>query len=517
MLLACASIDTRTARSQPAAGSGSAETPATADEDEASQGGSGAPLVAPAEPRARLAWLQGKLSQAIAAHPQLGKAKVAAYVYDLAAGAELFAHDADAGMSLASTTKLLTTIAALGTLGGGFRWRTAVYVDDVDDATGTVKGNLYLRGRGDPTLAVADLRQLAADVAARGIRTIDGQLIVDATYFDGDVEPPHFADQPKERAAFRAPVASLGVGKSAITVTVLPEPGGAGTVELEPDVPDYVRVGKADVKTVTDKRTRLKIDVQSKGGRLEVDVTGQIKVASGSFDVRKRVDDPPRLASEVFRAALAEHGVKLARRGFAYAAVPPAAKLVAVHDSAPLALVIRDMNKQSDNYIAESVLKTLGAETRTTPGPATWTDGTAAVAAALARLGMPPGSYRADNGSGLYAASAVSARQLVTILRAAQRDFRIGPDLVASLPVGGIDGTLARRWSKSAARGRVRAKTGTLDKVTSLAGLVGLDGAHLLAFAIIANDLPPGQRAASRAMADDMVEAMLAYLDAASR
>ena len=519
VILAFASIGVQEARSQPASPTAGSDQPPppSAEEEEASSGGSGTTLVAPADPKARLVWLQAKLAQAIASHPQLGKARVGAYAFDIATGAELFTHDADTGLAIASNAKLLTTIAALGTLGSGFRWRTAVYVDDVDDATGKVKGNIYLRGRGDPTLSVGDLQQLAADVAARGIRSIEGQLVVDASYFDADVEPPHFAEQPKERAAFRAPVASLGVGKSAFTVTVLPEPGANGFVELSPDVPEYVRLGKTDVKTVTDKRTRLKIDVKPKGGHLEVEVSGQIKVATGSYDVRKRVDDPARLATEVFRAALAAHEIKLGRKTTGSAQVPLAAKLVAAHDSAPLSLVIRDMNKQSDNYVAETLLKTLGAETRSTPGPATWADGKAAVAAFLTKLGMPPGSYRADNGSGLYGASSVSPRQLVTILRAAYKDFRIGPDLVASLPVGGVDGTLAKRWSKGAAKGRVRAKTGTLDKVVSLAGYLGVDSAHQLAFAIVANEIPQGQRAAARAVADEMVDAMLAYLDAASR
>jgi D-alanyl-D-alanine carboxypeptidase/D-alanyl-D-alanine-endopeptidase (penicillin-binding protein 4) len=209
--------------------------------------------------------------------------------------------------------------------------------------------------------------------------------------------------------------------------------------------------------------------------------------------------------------------VKIAKRGVGSGAIPQAAKLIATHESAPLAMIVRDMNKQSDNYFAESVLKTLGAESRTTPGPGTWADGTAAVKAALAKIGLPPGSYRADNGSGLFGASEVSAHQVVTLLRAAHKDYRIGPDLVASLPVGGVDGTLAKRWNKHAARGRVRAKTGTLDKVTTLAGFVGVDAGHPLAFAIIVNDIPAGQRPTSRAMADDMVDAMVAYLEAASR
>lgn len=506
VVIALASIDTRDARSQPA----------TDLDDEDATAGSAQKLVAPSDAKARVTWLDGQLAAAIAAHPTLAKAKIGVAVVDLATGAEVFAHGADAGLNLASNAKLLTSTAALGTLGGGFRWRTAAYVDDLDDATGVVKGDLYVRGRGDPSLSVSDLDALAADVAARGVRSVAGQLVIDASYFDSVIEPPHYTEQPKERAGFRAPVASFGVARSSVMVTVIGEPGANAKVRLDPDSNGYVRLGKAEVKTVTTGRTKVKVDAVPKADHLEIEVSGSIRVSGGSYDVRKRVDDPARFAAEVFRKALADHGVKLARHGIGSGTVPPAAKLVAQHDSAPLAMIVREMNKLSDNYVAESVLKTLGAETRTTTAPATWADGTSAVQAYLGKLGIAAGSYRADNGSGLFGASEVSAHQLVTILEAAHKDYRIWPDLVASLPVGGVDGTLAKRWHGHPAKGRVRAKTGTLDRVTSLAGFVGVDAGHPLAFAIVVNDIPAGQRGASRAMADDMVDAMIAYLEASA-
>jgi D-alanyl-D-alanine carboxypeptidase/D-alanyl-D-alanine-endopeptidase (penicillin-binding protein 4) len=228
--------------------------------------------------------------------------------------------------------------------------------------------------------------------------------------------------------------------------------------------------------------------------------------------VRKRVADPLRFAGEVLRRALIEHGVKIRTRAIGRGAVPPAAKLLAAHDSPPLAEVLRQMNKLSDNYLAESVLKTLGAETRTTPGPATWADGRAALHAYLASIGMPESGYRADNGSGLFDATEVSARQLTAVLRAAYSDFRVGPDLIASLPIGGVDGTLAKRWRGRPASGRVRAKTGTLDRVTTLAGYFAIDSHHPLGFAILVNDIPPGQRASARTAADDIIDALAAYL-----
>ena len=511
VVLALVSIDTSRALSQGTPAPGSAEP-----DDEASAPGSAALLVAPKDAKARDKWLQKQLDAAIAARPRLAGALITADVVDLSTGAELYAHDADRPMNLASNTKLLTSMAALGTLGGGFRWRTAVYVDDLDDATGDVKGDLYVRGRGDPTLSADDLRALADDIAARGVRHVAGRLVIDGSYFDGNVEPPHYADEPKERAGFRAPVASFGIERGTVTVTVIGNPGGKATVRLVPDAPAYVRIAKADVATVTDKRTRIKLDVKPAHGRLEFDVTGQIRPSEGSWSARERVDDPARLAAEVLRVALAARGVTIAHHGATSGTVPATALLVATHDSVPLTDVLREMNKHSDNYIAESLLKTVGAESRAAgaaPAPATWADGVAAVHKYLATIGLPDGSYRADNGSGLFGASAVSAHQIVKLLRAADADYRIGPDLVASLPVGGLDGTLARRWHGRPALGRVRAKTGTLDQVVTLSGFVGVGSRHVLAFSILVNAIPRGERGVSRAMADDMADAMVAYLE----
>jgi len=515
VIAAIAGVAPRPAGSQSAGSGSAAPDPAEpAYDDEGAGSGSGSALVAPALPAARRAWLGERITTAITARPTLGAAKVAIVVSDLVSGEELFALAADTGMNLASNAKVLTSIAALGTLGNGFRWRTSVFIDPVDEA-GTVAGDLYLRGRGDPLLTVAHLEELADELLARGIRTIEGRLVLDATYFDNQVEPPHFDEQPKERAGFRAPVASLGVARSAATIKIVAEPGGApATVTVEPDAGTYLQITKREVVSVTEGRTRLRIDTKLKREHVEYEVSGQIRAGEGSWDLRRRIDDPARFAAEVFRRALAIRGIAIRQRAIGAGPVPPTAKLVAAHDSLPLPDVLRFMNKTSDNYVAESVLKTIGAETRATPGPATWADGVAGVRAYLATLGLAPGTYRADNGSGLFGSTEVSAHQLVKLLIAAHSDYRIGPDLLGSLPIGGVDGTLARRWHGQPAQGRVRAKTGTLDKVLTLAGYVAADSRVPLAFAIVINDIPPGQRPVARAVVDDIVAVLAAYLGA---
>ena len=204
--LATSSMTAAVARSQ-ATGSAAQDTARGSDEDDAGSG-SARPLVAPAEPKARLMWLHDRVISAIAARPALASAKIAVSVIDLATGNEMIAHEADRAMSLASTAKLLTSTAALSVLGGGFRWRTAVYGAE-PDAKGAVAGALHVKGRGDPMLGMPDLRALAAELVARGVRSVEG-VAIDGSYFDDVVEPPRFDDQPGETAYFRAPVASLG-------------------------------------------------------------------------------------------------------------------------------------------------------------------------------------------------------------------------------------------------------------------------------------------------------------------
>ena len=509
LVLLVASIDESPARSQ--AGSGSAVEPADGDDDNGSTA-TGSALVAPRGAATRQAWLRDRFAAAIATRPAIGRAKIGYHVVDVSTGKVVVSREPDRGLNLASNAKLLTSVAALAGLGGGFRWRTAAFCSPPDDA-GVVAGDLYVRGRGDPVLSVEGLRALAHEVAARGVRSVEGRLMIDSGYFDGVVEPPHFDEQPKEVAAFRAPIASFAVARSAYTVVVMPEPGGAAKLTIDPVLPEYIKLTKAEVATIGDGGTRLRLDAKHHGDALELEVTGQIRNGQGTWDLRRRVDDPTRFAAEVFKHALADYGVRLRQRAIGYGPVPVNVKQIAVHESPTLGDVLRSMNKHSDNNVAETVFKTLGAELKTTPGSATWSDAIAALRAQLARLGMT-GHYRSDNGSGLYASSDVTPNQLVGLLIAAHKDFRIGPDLVASLPVAGNDGTLAKRWQGHPAQGRVRAKTGTLDKVSTLAGYVGVDGGHLLAFAILANDIPGGQRGAVRAMADDMVDSLAAYLDA---
>jgi serine-type D-Ala-D-Ala carboxypeptidase/endopeptidase (penicillin-binding protein 4) len=494
------------------------DDPEAPSDDTGSGAGSAAiPAVppVPADPAARDEWLVERLNQATS-NPALGVSRVGAVVVDLATGKTMWAKDADGRYNLASNAKVFTAAAALARLGAGFRWRTAVLVglDAFDPISGEVDGDLYIKGRGDPTLSLGALDMIANDLRALGVRSIKGGIVIDRDYFDTVDEPPHFDEQKKERAGFRAPISSLMVNGNAVTVAIEPDPSGYANarVVVTPETPEYIRVVQAEVLTIVDGRDRFRIDTVVKRDHLELRITGQIRADSGPFYTRRRIDDPVRFGGELIKRALARQNIRVAKKKIATGKTPITARVLTWHESDALADVLRDMVKTSNNTVAEAVLKTIGAETRTTPGPGTWADGLAAIRSHVTDTCQIGGALRIENGSGLFGSTDVTPSQLVQLLQCAHRDYRVGADLAGAMAIAGVDGTLARRLGTSAAKGRVRAKTGTLATVTTVAGYAAVDSHRPLAFAILVNDIPPGARGVARAMQDAMLDAMVVYL-----
>jgi serine-type D-Ala-D-Ala carboxypeptidase/endopeptidase (penicillin-binding protein 4) len=507
---------------EPGAEPAAAADPA-AEGEEGGSAGTGHTVTAPPEDAAeRVRWLARELDAALAARPALAGAKLGAHVVELTSGATLWQHRGEEAMSLASNAKLFTAATALTALGPGYVWRTALYGGEAsgEDATeeelrdGVIE-TLYLRGRGDPTLEYGALRALARDLADRGVKKVTKEIVLDATFFDGDTEPPHFAEQPKERAAFRAPVSALSLNRNSVIVVVTTDPNGDGspTVRLDPPVPDVFKLITDELVTTVDGKTRIRVEVVQKRKETELRVSGQLRADGPGFYRRVRIDDPIAFTGAALKAALTEHGIRVPTKLTAGAVPETGVRLFAAFDSPPLAEVVRRMNKTSDNFLAESIYKTVGAETRAVPGPGTWGDAAAAGRVFLDKLALPQ-PIRIDNGSGLFDATSASASQLVALLRESHRDFRIAPDFIASLPVAGVDGTLQSRFRKRTALGLARAKTGTLAAVSTLGGFVGVDSARLVAFAVLVNDLAPAQKGEARALQEDLIDILALYTGA---
>jgi D-alanyl-D-alanine carboxypeptidase/D-alanyl-D-alanine-endopeptidase (penicillin-binding protein 4) len=498
LALALVSMDSPPARSQGTAPAGDPAVPTSNGvedvEDPASPTGiSPAPpaipdVPIPADRGGRTRWLTGKAGALVDDRARiLGTARVGVVIADATTGEPLYQRDPGGRYNLASVTKLITTGAALARLGPGFRWRTAIYAERFDVRTGEVAGDLFVRGRGDPTLDAAAVRGLAADLRRAGVRLVRGSLVLDGSYFDGVTEPPHFAEQPLERAGFRAPIGAFAVNGNTVTLEAVPDPAGSGAaaVTMTPPAGDYVAFSVAEVLTTARGRSRVRVETRTEkaagGDRIRIAVSGQLRFDEGIWSTRRRVDDPVRFAGEALRTAMAAQGIKVTGREIKRGLVPRTVRQLASHDSPPLVDIAREMNKSSNNFVAETLLKTLGAETRAV---------------------------------GLFGASDFTPAQVAQIMTHAYRDFRIGPELMSTLAVAGVDGTLWRRFAASAGRGRIRAKTGTLESASTLAGYVAVDGRRPLAFAILVNDIPLGQRGHARALQDALLEACIAFLDA---
>ena len=172
--------------------------------------------------------------------------------------------------------------------------------------------------------------------------------------------------------------------------------------------------------------------------------------------------------------------------------VPASAEVLAHHYSEPLGILVRYMNKLSSNFIAEQLLKTLGAEVFGTPG--TTEKGLRVLRDYLAREELPWESSLLFNGSGLSDHTRVSAHQLTTLLCHVWHDFRVRADFVASLPIAGVDGTMRRRMRATPAAGSLRAKTGSVKGVFGFSGYLRTEAGETVAFAFLVNDFRNGVR-----------------------
>jgi serine-type D-Ala-D-Ala carboxypeptidase/endopeptidase (penicillin-binding protein 4) len=471
---------------------------------------------APADPTERRTWLKAQLDAVLGA-PELKKLKVGVYAVEADTGKPVYARGEKTPLNAASNVKIVTSAAALSLLGPEYRWRTTLSVSLPSSGAplppgGEIAGDLVLRGGGDPTFAVEDLAAMVGDLAALGVHKVRGALVVDDSFFDGATVGPAY-DQKTESTASRAPSSAASLNGNVVAVTIIPGAvaGVLARVTLEPASPYLVLSGS--VVTAADGPASPAVDTHDEGGtRTRVTVAGRIRVGSEPRTFYRRIDHPALFAGASLRQQLERRGI-IVEKPTRVAAVPATSlRVLSTHESAPLAVVVQELNKRSINFMAEQVIRTLGAEIVGRPG--TWDKGLEAVARYLVGVGLPRGSYQMTNGSGLYDSNHFSPEQLVTVLRAASRDFRVSAEFLASLAIAGTDGTIAHRMGGTLAERYVRAKTGTLASVSCLSGFAGSPGRVPLVFSILMNDVTSAAEA--RRAQDRIAELLVAYLEAAS-
>ncbi len=438
--------------------------------------------------------LAARLATALTARP-FDPQSTGVEVLSLPDGKHVFSHNARHPLRPASTMKILTSAAALTLLKPEFVYTTDVFASGPLDATGTLAGHLYIRGSGAPDLVAEAWWLIARELARRGLRRVTGDLIADDSYFDAEPRPPGWPP-PSTGSWYNAPVSALSCNFNVVTVRATPggHSGARPALGIEPTASFFRITNRARTAA---RRTSLTVDRLYDDGCNTLIVDGNIRLGSEPLMFHRAVEDPTLFALYTFRDIALREGIVIEgtlRKGL----VPAAARRLHSHRSRPLAVVIRDMNKNSNNFMAEALLKTIGARSEGEPG--TTEKGIETMRSYLAELGVATTRARLVDGSGLSDLNRLQARILTETLVRVQRDFTIGPELVGSLSVGGIDGTLDERFSNGVDRRRIRAKTGRLAGVATLAGYaVNRDG-HMFAFAVLANDIRGSNISAQRAI-----------------
>ncbi len=417
------------------------------------------------------------------------KADIAVHARDLRTGALLYDHGGDALLNPASNQKVLTAAVALDMLGPEYTFETKVFWAGRD---------LILRGEGDPALGRDDLQALAVIVAEQlDLGDVDRLLIDDSVFADRRFGPG-FSDEGTS-AAHEAPSGALAVDFSTIEVRVAPVAG-----MLAPSVEIDAAGAHVEVRNeaTVGRRGMISVRTFADGDKTVVEIRGSMSRNARTVVVRRRVLDPGLHAGTVFASLLAEQW-EAEPLPVVRGTVGPHAESIVVNDSAPLSEVLDRGLAYSNNFIAEQVLRTMAWRVFDEPG--TWEGGTEIVAAYWAGLGRDDGAV-IKNGSGLSKEGRLTAEGLVDVLVAAARET---PSLLEALPVSGEPGTLrARFWL---ADGRVRAKTGTLNGVSGLSGvLTDLEGGPAVAFSILINAKSAAfMPAASRRRVEDQLVLVL--------
>ncbi len=425
-------------------------------------------------------------------------------IVDLRTRHTVLAYHAETPLNPASNMKLLTAAAGLIELGPDFRFRTGLYGRIAD---GHVQGGLCLKGGGDPTLGRSDLMLLAQRAYEEGARQVD-QVIVDGSYFDGEVLPPLFDQQPKEIAPFRAAVGAVSVKGNAYTLRVRPGPVDGAQAVVTVDATGYFQIDNGLVTHAAGTPSVIAEERPTADG-VALSLKGTVPLGAAAVAYERRIPTPLPFSGWMFVDALRAAGIQVAKK-VAVGTCPSDLPLIHLQTSLQLGQVISRMGKDSDNFAAEMILKTLGAERTRTPGRSS--DGAAVVADVVKRLEIPTAGLTILNGSGLFQGNRVSSEQVTGLLAAMYANPSFRDDYVASLAVGGVDGTLVRRFRKLPRARIVRAKTGTLDDVIALSGYVlGPSPERAFAFSYLSNGVS-GKHTQAKNLVDQLVEMLAAHL-----
>jgi len=396
-------------------------------------------------------------------------ASVGIEVRELHSTSPLISVNAQQGMNPASTMKLLTTYAGLEILGASYTWKTEAYLDGKLDK-GVLQGNLILKGYGDPKFNIEQFWLWLSELRARGLRDIQGDLVLDRSFFNIPEHDPADFDNDPLRAYNVGPDALL-LNFNTLRLRYLPDGNRLKVISEPPlegvQLENQLTAPSAPLPATNCENWDDTIRIQARGD--SVVLQGGYPSECGEREQNLNVMPHTRYVAAVFNAVWQELGGTLkgnTREG----PVNKDSQLFATHYSAPLSEIIRDINKFSNNVMARQLFLTLG-----TANPAHTTAsiplGEQAVRQWLAKKRLNFAELVLENGAGLSRRERISAHHLAELLHSAALS-PLSAEFTASLPILGIDGSLKKRLKGTTSASNAHLKTGTLEGVKSIAGYI---------------------------------------------
>ena len=423
--------------------------------------------------------------------PIFTSASVSVQVVDVENGQQVYQWGDDKALVPASTMKMLTAATALRTLGPAWTFPTWVMTSGKIDDEGVLDSSLYVKGQGDPTMATERMYRMVMDLRLQGIKEIKGDVVFDEGYFadstliPGWTSTEDIADGP----TYFAPLGALSVNYNVAAIVVRPgaASGALAHADFESPTPAVVLENKLTTGSKSSRKwVKVERKVDETGKITTFSLTGNVPLEAESDTFYKTLSDPLGNYIGVFSSILKQQGIKVRGRMVA-GTTPGGARVLVTERSQPLVNILADMNKHSNNFIAEQVVRTVGAERFGLPG--TTAKGIQAISEYLTQVGVDKADYNLVNGSGLSRGISLKPSVLANVLVDMWNNPSVGPEFLTTLSVGGRDGTLRSRFREESMVGRVRGKTGTLNGVHCLSGYVRSQDDHVYAFAFLVNGI----------------------------
>lgn len=412
--------------------------------------------------------------------------KVGVKVVALPSGRTVWQYRSEVPLVPASLVKVLTSYTALEQLGPFHHFETGVWALHKPQG-GVVQGDIWIKSEGDFYLTGEKLWSLANDLRKTGIQSVQGGVCIDNSFFEPQSE--QICLDGKCGRSYNPIISGTAVDFNTINFVVLPGDKVGRPVQLEWFPPgDYPQVVSQATTAAKGSKARLKFGSggMTPAGHEKFQLTGKIPMQSNhSYRYQFNIHDPASFAGYCFRRAFKEAGIKFGKGTVKSSQVPPGAVKLFTFESAPMGDLLFGLNRYSNNFMAEMLLRTLGGLVLSPPG--TLQKGVTVIHQTLRELGIPPQQVVLDSGSGLSRNCRVSPEAFCRVLTSAYNDFSLAPEFLSSMAMNSREGTLRKRMRRSATI--VRGKTGTLRNVSGFAGYVHYPGEQVYAVVVLLNDI----------------------------